>query len=295
MRCSFGPSASGAVITAPKPRAGPHGRHVISGILRSLPGDAAQGWKGCPLLMSPSDARSGASPVAFAPLVARPDNLTSLVFAAIRDKIVDASLPPGSSVSEATLAAQLNVSKTPVREALLRLRHIGLVEPTSRGLRVIEPSVKLIRDAFEFRADVEAIAGRYAAARSGVDAREEIERAAQASLDAAHEGRTDGFLASDRHFHMAVAGAAGNDVLAQTAENSFVLTQALRQRDVALERDFVPDAEEHVGIADAIRGGDQQLASARLAEHILRIMAQLLDAFPGTTPAGATPRRRAAG
>lgn len=60
-----------------------------------------------------------------APLAVRPDNLTTLVFAAIRDKIVDATLAPGSSVSEASLAKQLEVSKTPVREALLRLRHVG--------------------------------------------------------------------------------------------------------------------------------------------------------------------------
>ncbi|MEU9888889.1 GntR family transcriptional regulator [Sphaerisporangium sp. NPDC051011] len=222
---------------------------------------------------------SGAS--ALTPLETRPDNLATMVYVQIRDRIIDATLPPGSSVSEATLAAQLNVSKTPVREALLRLRHIGLVEPTSRSLRVIEPSARMIRDAFELRADLEAAAGRYAAERGGDAARDEIAATAGDSLTAAREDRSADFLAHDHRFHMAVTAAAGNEVLAQTMENVFALTQALRQRDVVLERELVTDAEEHVAIAEAVRAGDRELAGHRCAEHIRRIMGQLLEAYSG--------------
>lgn len=215
-----------------------------------------------------------------APLSVRPDNLTSLVFAAIRDKIVDATLPPGSSVSEASLAKQLQVSKTPVREALLRLRHAGLVEPTGRGLRVIQPSVKGIRDAFELRAGLEAMAGRYAANRSTEQEYERIYELAEESLLAANEGRHDDFHQSDREFHAAIAAAARNDRLIEAVGDSFILTLALRQRDVKVERDFVPDAHEHVKIAEGIRAGDAELASSRLAGHNQRIMVQLLEAHP---------------
>lgn len=224
---------------------------------------------------------AGPAANALMPLEARPDNLASMVYVQIRDRIIDATLPPGSSISEATLAAQLKVSKTPVREALLRLRQIGLVEPTSRSLRVIEPSARMIRDAFELRADLEASAGRYAAERRDDAARDEINAAADDSLLAARDDRSVDFLAHDRRFHMAVTSAAGNDVLAQTMENVFSLTQALRQRDVVLEREFVTDAEEHVAIAEAIRDGDRELAADRSAEHIRRIMGQLLAAYAG--------------
>ncbi|TSD40548.1 GntR family transcriptional regulator [Rhodococcus sp. KBS0724] len=213
-------------------------------------------------------------------MAVRPDNLTTLVFAAIRDKIVDATLAPGSSVSEASLAKQLEVSKTPVREALLRLRHVGLVEPTPRGLRVIQPSVKGIRDAFEFRAGLEAMAGRYAANRSTEEEYENIYRLAEESLAAANEGRDADFHRSDREFHAAIAQAARNERLIEAVGDSFVLTLALRQRDVKVERDFIPDAHEHVKIAEGIRAGDAELASSRLAGHNQRIMAQLLEAHP---------------
>ncbi|WP_236793481.1 GntR family transcriptional regulator [Amycolatopsis sp. GM8] len=216
-----------------------------------------------------------------APLTERPENLTNIVFAAIRDRIVDSSLPPGSSVSEAMLSKQLQVSKTPVREALLRLRHIGLVESTSRGLRVVQPSIAGIRDAFEFRAGIEAMAGRYAADRATTEQHDRIVKMAADSLTAARDGRRGDFLSHDQDFHLAVARAARNEVLFQAVENSIVLTRALRWRDVHVDRDFVPDAHEHVAIADLIRAGSPDLASAKLAEHIHRIMLILLDVYPG--------------
>ncbi len=239
-----------------------------------------------------STPSSDPAATALAPLASRPDNLTSLVFTAIRDKIVDASLPPGSPVSEAMLAAQLQVSKTPVREALLRLRHIGLVEPTTRGLRVAQPSVNAIRDAFEFRAGIEAIAARYAANRATPKQNEHILARADDSLSAAQEGRSADFRTSDREFHLAVAEAARNEVLLQAIENAFVLTQALRQRDVHVERDFVPDAHEHVGIAKLIRAGDAEQAGEQLAGHIHRIMSQLLEVFPRDAPEKTAGGRR---
>ncbi|MFC4946723.1 GntR family transcriptional regulator [Pseudonocardia sp. GCM10023141] len=213
----------------------------------------------------------------FAPPVTRPDNLTALVFAAIRDKIVDSSLPPGSSVSEASLAAQLQVSKTPVREALLRLRHIGLVEPGGRGLQVIQPSIAGIRDAFEFRAGIEAMAGRHAANRSTPEQQERILELASRSQEAA-EGHDDAnFLRCDQEFHLAIADAARNGVLREAVENSIILTRALRRRDVTARRDFVPDAREHIGIAEVIRAGSPELAATRIADHIHRIMLEMLD------------------
>jgi GntR family transcriptional regulator, rspAB operon transcriptional repressor len=236
--------------------------------------------------MSYAEDGPESAPGTLAPLAVRPRNLTSLVFATIRDKIVDASLLPCSPVSEATLAAQLQVSKTPVREALLQLRYIGLVESGGRGLRVVEPSIGRIRNAFEFRAGIEAMAGRYAANRATAEQQDRIMELASASLDAARAGRDKQFLARDHEFHLAIAQATRNALLLEAIENSFVLTRTLRQRDVAAVRDFVPDAMEHVGIAEVIRAGSPELAATRLAEHIHRIMLNILDIVPSGTVLG---------
>src|ERR1700716_2927871 len=94
----------------------------------------------------------------------RPESLSEVVYETIRDAIVNRTIPPGVRVTEAGLAKQLNVSKTPVREALLRLREIGLIEPSGvRGGRIILPSPTSIRQAYEVRLALETFAAEAAA------------------------------------------------------------------------------------------------------------------------------------
>ena len=100
--------------------------------------------------------------MAVQPVGSRPQSLTEIVFDRLRDAITSQTLAPGTRVSESVLSEMLNVSKTPVREALLRLCHVGLVEPTTRGLRVVMPDSAVIRDAYELRSNLEAGAARTA-------------------------------------------------------------------------------------------------------------------------------------
>jgi DNA-binding GntR family transcriptional regulator len=221
------------------------------------------------------------------PLAPRAENLTEVVFAAIRDGIVNQVLTPGARISEANVASQLNVSKTPVREALLRLRHIGLVEPTERGLRVIRPSVKAIRDAYEFRAGIERTAAQYAAHRATTGEHEHILLLARTSLKCAQAGDGAGFRRYDHEFHEAIACCARNAVLEQAVKDSLVLTSALRERDVpASGGDSVTCAQEHVHVAQAIRVGDAGTAAREVAEHIHHVMAMVLAAHPVSAEPG---------
>src|SRR2546421_11249040 len=103
--------------------------------------------------------------VQFQPLEA-PERLADMVYEAIRQSIMDKTLAPGSRVTESGIAQQLGVSKTPVREALLRLRRIGVIEPEGvRGARVVSPSRAAIREAYEIREALEVFAVRSIAAR----------------------------------------------------------------------------------------------------------------------------------
>ena len=87
--------------------------------------------------------------VRFTPIEARPESLADMVYDAIRRLVMDKTLPPGSRVSENALAERLGVSKTPVREAMLRLRQIGVIQSDGvRGGRVARPSRTAIRRRF---------------------------------------------------------------------------------------------------------------------------------------------------
>jgi DNA-binding GntR family transcriptional regulator len=210
------------------------------------------------------------------PLGSKPESLTDMVFEAIRDAIVSKALPPGSQVSEANLAAQLSVSKTPVRETLLRLRHAGLVEPDGRSLRVILPSPDAIRDAYEVRSGLEQAAARHAAERATETERTRILDGAELSLAAARAGRNAEFHSRDQDFHWAIAEAAHNPLLARAVEDVLLLTSALRARDVPATGDSVECGREHMVIAEALRDGDGATAARRVAEHLQHVLTIVL-------------------
>jgi DNA-binding GntR family transcriptional regulator len=214
------------------------------------------------------------------PIGLKPESLTSLTLEALKKAIVDKSLSPGTRVSEAMLAARLNVSKTPVREALLRLRHIGLVESVAGQLRVVLPSRESIRDAYEFRGGLEWQTTKLATERGTEADKNRIVEIAERSLAAAKAGDTDGFREADRTLHTTIARMSGNAMLAAAIEDSLLLTSALRERDIPVTGDSIDCGIEHVGIAQAIEAGRAEKASADMASHILHVMNMVLAAAP---------------
>src|ERR1700744_2195674 len=158
------------------------------------------------------------SAVTLEPVAARPQSLTDIAFDRIRTAILTRKLEPGTRVSEAMLGEMLQVSKTPVREALLRLCHVGLVEPTTRGLRVVLPNSTSIRNAYEVRAGLETMAAELAAPRATDKHRPDIITAAANSLQFARAEDSEGFALWDRAFHVSVAEATGNSLLAKAVE-----------------------------------------------------------------------------
>lgn len=212
------------------------------------------------------------------PLNARPDNLSEMTFERIRDGIVQRRLAPGSRVSEQRIAAQLEVSKTPVREALLRLRHAGLVEPAGRGLRVIMPSGRAIRAAYELRSGLEHTSARLAASRADADSAERVLFLAKESQARAKAGDSDGFRRADHEFHTAVAQASGNALLTAAVDESLTLTSVLRERDVPVAGDSFACATEHVQVAEAISATLATQAADLMQGHVNHVMQIVLAA-----------------
>ena len=215
------------------------------------------------------------------PLDVRQQSLSEIVYESIRQAIVTKRLVPGTVVAEASLARRLNVSKTPVREALLRLESIGLVEPEgARGLRVVLPSEEAIRQAFDVRLVLEAALCRRAAEGATIVQRQEIQEAAERSLERAEAGDIkDGFGRWDKAFHSAVRIAADNPRLAKLAEDAVALASVLRERDVPEVQDAIRCAHQHLAIAGAILVGDPHAAAASAEDHINDVKEMVLAAF----------------
>lgn len=219
----------------------------------------------------------------------RSENLSHLVYESIRDAIINRSLPPGARLTETKLAEELNVSKTPVREALVKLREVGLIEPAGRRAeRVIRPSRKTLEDAYDVRESLEVFASRRAAERATVEQAGAIREAAEDSLAGAREGDLARFGASDVAFHHAITAVTANRRLAELLDNAFALIVALRSRDLPDQETSIECGEAHVAIASAIATHDAAAAETSMRDHITHVrgfvIAQIDDPSEERTP-----------
>ena len=210
----------------------------------------------------------------------RASNLVDLVFDEVRAAILDKSLAPGLRVTEAGLAKHLNVSKTPVREALLRLRQIGLIEDDGRrGGRVIAPSRVAIEQAFEIREALEAFTARAAAERATDTECRSIAEAAKESLRGAEAGDRGAFSRWDSVFHARVAATASNQRLTRLLDDAGALIATLRTRDLPQTRASIECAKGHILVAAAIEEGDGAGAADAMRAHLRQVKDYVLEAL----------------
>jgi DNA-binding GntR family transcriptional regulator len=207
----------------------------------------------------------------------KPESLTDVVYETIREAIITRAIAPGARLTEAALAAQLNVSKTPVREALLKLRQIGLVETSGRrGGRVTLPSRRSIQHAYEARRGLESFAAEIVAERGSAQDIKLIGDAASRCLAAAEAGDFAGFRHWDVQFHEKIGEATGNPRLCELLTDSFAVVMALRRRDVPRAEGSVACARAHLQIAKAIRRHDPGAAGKAMREHVHQVEGYVL-------------------
>lgn len=192
------------------------------------------------------------------------------VYEAVKALVMDHTIAPGGRVTIDTLARDLDVSPTPVREALARLESDGLVR--KRPLAGYTTTPLLTRDEFEelfeMRLLLEVATARRAAGRSGPDLAG-LRAAATLPDPAEHEqgyARFAAFTAADARFHTLLAELAGNRML----RDGFVRLHA----HLHLHRLYFPSAhfgissEEHHHVVDAIAAGAPDRAAAAMTAHL---------------------------
>jgi DNA-binding GntR family transcriptional regulator len=210
----------------------------------------------------------------------RPRSLSDVVFETIHQAIVDKVLTPGEPLTEPALAERLNVSKTPVREALLRLRQLGLIEQDGqRGVRVVQLSPDGVRQTYEIREALESFTAGRAAERASEEERAQIVAAAQRSLDAAGQADIQGFRAADRELHRRIADLAGNPRISQLIADAGALISTLLRRDFPTGHGLTNCGAAHVRIADAVAAGQPDDAAREMTAHIREVQTLTLAAL----------------
>ncbi len=196
------------------------------------------------------------------------------IYDAVRADILACRLAPGEEMREQELAARYNVSRAPVRDALLRLEREQLVTVQPRqGSRVNSISLDDARDIFRYRAALEpACAAMAAQALPEISDKLEKWR---------HLPPGSEFLDYNRAFHVAVAQASGSRRMA--ASVSDLLDQAERLVRVSLGsikgRDPTTLVAEHAALIDAIQAGNARRAARISRDHILKAQRRVLSAL----------------
>lgn len=219
------------------------------------------------------------TPAPLDPVERRP---TSTVIAeAIRTRITDGSFPPGYQLTEAELAAQLHVSRGPVREALQRLIQEGLLhsEP-HRGVFVITLESADVIDVYLARATIEREAARLLVERGDREPLRRLEAIVRDMAVAARSGVWGDITEADLRFHETLVGTAGSPRLARMYATLLAET---RLSFVGLHRSYPNPrvvVSEHRALLRALRAGDAAEVAARVDEHLGRAARQPIREAP---------------
>jgi DNA-binding GntR family transcriptional regulator len=192
-----------------------------------------------------------------------------MILAALRSDIVMLRRKPGEAIVEKDIAVQFGVSRTPVREALLRLKDERLVEivPQS-GTFVARISVTDLVDTILIRTSLESTVARMAAERRDPAGIAAIGRTIERQRLAAATGDQEAFHEADEDFHSAVAEAAGHPRVWSLLQTIKLQLDRYRRLTLPAPGRMATVIAEHQPILDAIRAGDADAAGAAMTAHL---------------------------
>jgi DNA-binding GntR family transcriptional regulator len=198
-------------------------------------------------------------------------NLIDQVYARILEAIIDRSLPPGQRIRQNELAERLGVSRQPVSHALHLLHRQGLVaESGRRGFEVIRLDPERIRQLYEVRSAIDALAARLAAARAKTDpsGRARLEAALAAGRSISGKTLAE-LIARDVDFHRAIYALSGNPAIEEMIAPHWPHMRR-SMATVLAELDYRESAwSEHETIAAHVLSGNAKAAEAAALAHAL--------------------------
>ena len=208
-------------------------------------------------------------------------SLVDAAYQQIRQRILDNVWPPGHRALEQEVALALGMSRTPVREAIMRLRNEGLVEVIPRhGLRVLPVSPTDMREIYQILTALECMAAELLAQRKPSDAElKPLVDASKAMDKALKADDLDAWAAADERFHAHFIELAGNRQLQATMLNYWDRAHRARMFTLRLRPKPVNSTKEHMQMVERLRVGDAAGAAAVTRAHRERANRELLAIF----------------
>lgn len=203
--------------------------------------------------------------------------LGARVYQALLDSILSGQIELGAPLRPDVIARQLEVSTTPVREAMQRLESEGLsIKLPNRGWFVREFTPQQIRDLYEFRASLECMGGRLACQRMTAEDLErlrELQFTGEAAL-AAHD--MDAYRLYNQSFHATILNAARNSYLSTVMGQLRLQNELLMIKTMRIVGRPLRAIEEHARIIELLAARDSASVQDLMSTHILGALDDLL-------------------
>jgi DNA-binding GntR family transcriptional regulator len=206
------------------------------------------------------------------------------IYGALRREILSCTIAPGAEIRDAEIAERFAVSRSPVRDALLRLEAEGLVVISPRkGYRAAPISIADARDLFEFRAVLEPACAASVASEASEEALRRLDRfRSMSGLAAAATSAAPTFVQYNREFHLAIAQLCANRRLREATIDLIeqfdrLVTVSISSNEAGGQRDAL--IAEHCEIIDALKARDGKRAGRILSRHAGRARKRVLSAL----------------
>jgi DNA-binding GntR family transcriptional regulator len=219
-----------------------------------------------------------------------PPELNSLVrsaYEAVRQAVLERRLLPGERVTVRPFAERLGISPTPVKAALAILEREGfLVARKHSGYFVAEMTAADMRDIYELRSAIDALAARHIARTRPAGLLDRLHELIEGQRTALEAGEVETYAELDREFHALIWRGSANRRLTAIAD---LLTAQLRlghNLTTAVPGRPRASLDEHVEIVDALRSGDTAAAEQAARRHVAQVIRALEKVLPeqGTSP-----------
>lgn len=195
--------------------------------------------------------------------------LRELVYLELKRKILTGEIAADTRLMEIKLAELMNVSRTPIRDAIRQLSHDGLVtiEPR-KGAYVSKISIKDMVDVFEVREALEGLAAYLAAQRITEEKKAELEELTREYERAVLNGDKEALVHYDEKFHSCIVECSNNEVLKEMLEHIRELSMRFRYIYYGDFSHYEKMPTEHLRIMNAICSGNSVQARKEADEHV---------------------------
>ncbi len=208
--------------------------------------------------------------------IGNPVSLEKLAYDSLKEAILTFRLKPGENLVESDLAHQLGISKTPVRDALLRLEKEGfIIKIPYKGYYVMEITRQSVADMFEIRAVLEGLAARLAVPNFNSEDIAAARRILTEHEQAEMAGNMEQAARLNRQFHELIIRRSGNARLEAMLRNLDDHIQRYRTLSNYQAGRLLKSVEEHRRVLEAIERADAEAAEQAIRAHIQSVMGDL--------------------